>query len=51
MLKQPIKIIVEVSARHLHLSKDDFEKLFGKDKKLTPMKPLFQDGQFAAWEY
>jgi len=51
MSKQPIKIIAEVSARHLHLSKDDFEKLFGKDKKLTPMKPLFQDGQFAAWEW
>ncbi len=50
MSKQPIKVIIEVSARHLHLSKDDFEKLFGKEKKLTPMKPLFQDGQFASWE-
>lgn len=51
MVKKTIKIIVEVSTRHVHLSKDDFEKLFGKDKKLTPMKPLFQDGQFAAWEW
>lgn len=51
MSKRPIKIIVEVSTRHVHLSKDDFEKLFGKDKQLTPMKPLFQDGQFAAWEW
>ena len=42
---------MEVSARHLHLSKNDFEKLFGKKRKLTPMKPLFQDGQFASWEW
>jgi len=51
MPKPPIKVIIEVSARHLHLSKDDFEKLFGKEKKLTPMKSLFQDGQFASWEW
>ena len=51
MSKQPIKIIVEVSARHLHLSKDDYEKLFGQGKKLTPMKPPFQDGQYASWEW
>jgi len=51
MKKEPIPIIIEVSARHAHLSKDDFEQLFGKGKKLTPMKKLLQDGQFASWEW
>jgi len=51
MVKKPIKIIIEVSVRHIHLSNDDFKKLFGSDKELTPMKPLFQDGQFASWEW
>ena len=51
MTKKSIKIIIEVSARHIHLSVDDFNKLFGSDKELTPMKPLFQDGQFASWEW
>jgi len=51
MTKQPIKIIVEVSARHLHISKADFAKLFGKGKKLTLMKPLVQNGHFSSWEW
>jgi len=51
MSKTPIKIIVEVSARHAHLSAQDFEQLFGKNKNLTPMKPLYQDGQYASWEW
>jgi putative phosphotransacetylase len=51
MNNAPIKIIVEVSARHAHLSKQDFEGLFGREKRLTQMKPLFQDGQFASWEW
>lgn len=44
------KIPVEVSARHIHLSQKDFEKLFGKDKKLVPMKNLSQLGEFASQE-
>lgn len=43
-----IRIPVEVSARHVHLSKEDFEKLFGKDKSLTPIKRLSQIGEFAS---
>jgi len=41
-----IKIPVEISARHAHISQGDFLKLFGK-KNLTPFKKLNQS-QFAA---
>lgn len=46
---KPIKVPIEVSARHLHISKKDFVKLFGKNE-LTPLKPLSQDKEFAARE-
>jgi len=42
------KILVEVSARHIHLSEKDFEKLFGNGKQLTEMKSLSQPGEFAS---
>lgn len=42
------KILVEVSARHIHLSEKDFEKLFGKDKNLVPIKKLSQPGEFSS---
>ncbi len=45
-----MKIPVEVSARHIHLSKEDFEKLFGKNKNLTLFKQLSQPGEFASGE-
>lgn len=44
------KIPVEVSARHVHLSLGDFEKLFGKGKNLIPIKKLSQPGEFASEE-
>lgn len=44
------KIPIETSARHLHLSREDFEKLFGEGKDLTPMKELSQPGQYLAKE-
>ena len=43
-----MKILVEVSARHIHLSEKDFERLFGKDKKLVSIKGLSQPGEFAS---
>lgn len=46
MLK--IKIKIEVSARHAHLTRHDLEKLFGDGYELTSDKDLSQPGQFAA---
>jgi len=43
-----MKIPVEISARHVHLSQKDFEKLFGKNKKLTFFRKLSQPGEFAS---
>lgn len=44
------KILVETSARHVHLSKEHLEVLFGKGSNLTFKKELSQPGQFAAEE-
>lgn len=41
---------VGVSARHVHLSQADLDRLFGPGRPLTPCKPLSQPGQFAAQE-
>ncbi|HPZ29436.1 MAG TPA: phosphate propanoyltransferase [Defluviitoga sp.] len=48
-LKEP-GIVVGVSNRHVHLSQEDLERLFGKGYKLTPTKDLGQPGQFACEE-
>lgn len=44
------KILVEVSARHVHLSHEDVEKLFGVGYQLRSKKSLSQPGLFAAEE-
>ena len=44
------KILVETSARHVHLSRADVETLFGADAQLTHKKDLSQPGQFACEE-
>jgi len=43
-------ILVEISNRHVHFSKNDLEFLFGKGYKLNPIKQLSQPGEFAAQE-
>jgi putative phosphotransacetylase len=43
-------LIVNVSARHCHLTQEAVEALFGKGHKLGVHKWLYQDGQFAAKE-
>lgn len=45
-----MKFIVETSARHLHVTKEDLATLFGPDAKLTNKKDLSQPGQFACEE-
>ena len=44
------KLVVSISARHLHLTDGHVETLFGAGQKLTPMKNLYQDGFYAAEE-
>lgn len=41
---------VGVSARHIHLTQEHIEALFGEGYQLTEFKPLSQPGQFAANE-
>ena len=43
-------VIIETSARHLHLSRKDLDTLFGAGYQLTPKKDLSQPGQFACNE-
>ncbi|MCK4521305.1 MAG: phosphate propanoyltransferase [Nanoarchaeota archaeon] len=43
-------ILIEVSNRHVHLSREHIDALFGKDYKLNLDKNLSQPGQFAAKE-
>ena len=44
------KVMVEISARHVHVTKEHLEILFGEGYELTPKKDLSQPGQFACVE-
>jgi putative phosphotransacetylase len=46
----PNPLVVNVSARHCHLSHAALEALFGKGYQLQVFKALYQHGQFAAKE-
>jgi acetate kinase len=50
LVQREPSIPVAVSARHIHLTDDAVEVLFGKGHTLTPSKPLSQPGQFACEE-
>ena len=43
-------LTVHASARHMHVSREDLDKLYGPGHELTPDRPLFQEGNFAAKE-
>ena len=43
-------LVVNISARHVHLTQEHVEILFGQGHSLTPDKDLYQDGYYAAKE-
>lgn len=47
---KPNPLIVNISARHCHLTDEHVEILFGKGHTLTPTKWLYQEGYYAAEE-
>ena len=44
------EFLVEISARHVHVTKETLEVLFGKGYELTVKKELSQPGQYASYE-
>ena len=46
----PRAIPIAVSARHIHLTREAVDTLFGQGHALTPHRPLSQPGQFACEE-
>lgn len=40
-------VLIETSARHVHVTQEDLEKLYGKGAELTVKKMLSQPGQFS----
>lgn len=42
------KLVVSISARHVHLTDEHVEELFGRGEVLKPHRPLYQDGFYAA---
>lgn len=46
----PNPLLVNISARHCHLTQEAIEVLFGEGHQLTPKKWLYQKGQYAAKE-
>lgn len=50
LTENPMQVPVGISARHIHLSRQDAALLFGNDYRLTPKKYLSQPGQFACEE-
>lgn len=49
-VQAPRTIPIAVSARHIHLTREAVDTLFGPGHALTPIKPLSQPGQFACAE-
>lgn len=45
-----MSFMIETSARHIHLTQETVEKLFGEGYQLTVRKPLSYPGQYACNE-
>lgn len=50
MHKKTMRIPVSISARHVHLCREDMDTLFGEGSELTVFKELSQPGQYASNE-
>lgn len=50
MVVNKMKVMVETSAHHVHITKETLEVLFGKGATLTNKKDLSQPGQYACAE-
>lgn len=48
--KRTRQVPVGISVRHIHLSRADVDRLFGRNYQLTPKKQLSQPGQYACEE-
>ncbi|HHV94797.1 MAG TPA: phosphate propanoyltransferase [Firmicutes bacterium] len=48
--QDPDYLPVGVSVRHVHVSQADLEVLYGPGHQLTPLRDLYQEGEFAAKE-
>jgi putative phosphotransacetylase len=42
------RLVANISARHMHITQENLEILFGAGAKLTVMRELYQEGQFAS---
>jgi len=49
-VQAPRSVPIAVSVRHVHLTADSVERLFGAGRRLTSQKAISQPGQFAAAE-
>ena len=49
-LPQVPRLVVNISARHIHLNREAMDILFGPRSELTVQKELYQEGAFAAAE-
>ena len=47
----PHPLVVNVSARHMHVTPADLEVLFGSGAKLTKLKDLYQEGDLEKGEF
>jgi putative phosphotransacetylase len=46
----PLQLVVNPSARHMHVCRADLDALFGTEYELKPFRALYQEGNFAAEE-